>query len=164
MSTIDSLLSVCEQLGDIHDSNGHFTEGLARRIDETGKQLNDFTLSELFTLIDQYREFYNRYLSGNVVNDPVVTTNTVNPISAQESIPTPVTSYQAGQLVEALQYISLSLKTVDSDVEKFVESIKPLGKPKINLVSFKDDLFFEVQTAREAIAKTLTAIHELQRS
>ncbi|NOR68493.1 MAG: hypothetical protein GQ532_02150 [Methylomarinum sp.] len=72
MNTINSLLSVSEQIGDIKDSNGHFTEGLARRVDQTGKPLDDFTISELITLMDQYCEFYNTSLSGSMESDSIV--------------------------------------------------------------------------------------------
>jgi len=71
-------------------------------------------------------------------------------------------SYQAQQLLQSLQYISLSLKTVQGDVELLVESINTLNKSKIDLEYFKNDLFIEVKTAREAIAKTLAAIDNLK--
>jgi len=71
-------------------------------------------------------------------------------------------SYQARQLLESLQYISLSLKTVQGDVQLLAESIDTLNKSKIDLDDFKDDLFIEIQTAREAISKTLTAIDDLK--
>jgi len=86
MSTINDLLSVAEQIGGITDSNGHFTEGLARRIDETGKKLADLTLSELIPLIDQYREFYNRSLSGSMGNEPLVNANSTKSISIDDML------------------------------------------------------------------------------
>jgi len=72
MNPLNSLLEITQQICDIPESNGHFVEGLARRIDKTGKPLNNFTIAELITLIEQYREFYNA-LPETVGNDPVVT-------------------------------------------------------------------------------------------
>ena len=46
------------------------------------------------------------------------------------------TKYQAKQLVEALQYISLSLKTVESDVSLLAESVGTPNSPKIDLEAF----------------------------
>jgi len=74
------------------------------------------------------------------------------------------TSYQAKQVVESLQYISLSLKTVHGDVELLVESINSLNKSEIDLEAFQDDFLIEVQTAKEAIAKTLVLIADLEGS
>ena len=71
------------------------------------------------------------------------------------------TQYQAKQVVESLKYISMSLKTVQGDVELLSKSINTLNESKINLEAFQDDFLIEVQTAREAIAKTLVLISEL---
>jgi len=71
------------------------------------------------------------------------------------------TQYQAKQVVESLRYISMSLKTVQGDVELLAESINTINKSKINLEAFQDDFLIEVQTAREAIAKTLVLISDL---
>jgi len=71
--------------------------------------------------------------------------------------------YQAKQLVESLQYISLSLKTVQGDVELLSKSINILNESKINLDDFQNDFLIEVQTAREAIEKTLVLISDLER-
>jgi len=70
--------------------------------------------------------------------------------------------YQAKQLIESLRYISLSLKTVESDVSLLADSINTLNESKINLDDFQNDLFIEIKTAREAIANTLTAIDDLK--
>ncbi len=70
--------------------------------------------------------------------------------------------YQAKQIVSSLQYISMSLKTVQGDVELLAESIISLNESNINLDSFQDDFLIEVQTAREAIAKTLVLIADLE--
>ena len=73
------------------------------------------------------------------------------------------TQYQAKQLVDSLQYISLSLKTVQGDVELLSKSINILNESKINLDDFQNDFLIEVQTAREAIEKTLVLISDLER-
>jgi len=70
--------------------------------------------------------------------------------------------YQARQLVESLRYISLSLQTVQGDISLLAESINSANKSKINLDAFQNDLFIEVQNAREAIAKSLATIDELK--
>jgi len=72
------------------------------------------------------------------------------------------TQYQAKQVVESLKYISMSLKTVQGDVELLSKSINTLYESNINLDSFQDDFLIEVQTAREAIAKTLVLITGLE--
>lgn len=72
------------------------------------------------------------------------------------------TQYQAKQVTESLKYISMSLKTVQSDVELLAESINTINTSKINLDVFQDDFLIEVQTAREAIAKTLVLISDLE--
>jgi len=66
MSTVNDLLKVAEQIGGINDSNSHFVEGLARRIDEAEYYLEDLKVSELCALIEQHREFYNHSLSGDI--------------------------------------------------------------------------------------------------
>jgi len=72
------------------------------------------------------------------------------------------TQYQARQVAESLQYISMSLKTVQGDVELLTESIKTLNESTINLDAFQDDFLIEVQSAKEAIAKTLVLISNLE--
>jgi len=72
------------------------------------------------------------------------------------------TQYQAKQVVESLKYISMSLKTIQGDVELLTKSINTLNESNINLDSFQDDFLIEVQTAREAIAKTLVLITGLE--
>jgi hypothetical protein len=83
MNAINDLLRITQQIGDIAESNSHFTKGLARRIEETGKQPDELTISELITLIEQYREFYNNSLSESMGNDLV---NTKLPPSKQISL------------------------------------------------------------------------------
>jgi len=72
------------------------------------------------------------------------------------------TQYQAKQVVASLQYISMSLKTVQADVELLAKSINTINESKINFEDFQDDFLVEVQTAREAIAKTLVLIADLE--
>jgi len=69
--------------------------------------------------------------------------------------------YQAKQVAESLKYISMSLKTVQSDVELLSESINTLHESNIDLDAFQDDFLIEIQTAREAIAKTFVLISDL---
>jgi len=97
MSTINQLLKTVEQISVISGCNGHFTEGLARRIDETGYDLDDLKISELIAITEQHRELYNNSLSGNPSSTP--------------------TQYKAKQAVDALKYISMSIKTVQNDIE-----------------------------------------------
>lgn len=72
------------------------------------------------------------------------------------------TSYQARKITSSLQYISMSLKTVQGDVELLAESIASLNESNINLDSFQNDFLIEVKTARQAIAKTLVLISDLE--
>jgi len=70
--------------------------------------------------------------------------------------------YQAKQIVSSLQYISMSLKTVQGDAELLSKNINSLNESNINLDSFQGDFLIEVQSAREAVAKTLVLIFELE--
>jgi len=72
------------------------------------------------------------------------------------------TQYQAKQIAQSLQYISLSLQTVQSDVELLSQSINTLNESNINLEAFQDNFLIEVQSAREAVAKTLVLIADLE--
>ena len=73
MNTINELLDVTKQIGDISESNGHFLEGIIRRVNETGRDIEDLKISEFIALMEQHREFYNNALAGNIANDSVVT-------------------------------------------------------------------------------------------
>ncbi len=71
-------------------------------------------------------------------------------------------TYQAKQIAQSLKYISMSLITVQGDVELLAKSVNTLNESNINLESFQDDFLIEVQTARKAIAKTLVLIADLE--
>jgi len=47
------------QLGAIAESNCHYTAGLAKRIEETGKAVETLTIAELIALDDDYKKLLN---------------------------------------------------------------------------------------------------------
>jgi hypothetical protein len=59
-ATESELIDACQELGGIASSNGHFTAGLARIIEATGKAIPDMTVSELLHLAREYNETFNR--------------------------------------------------------------------------------------------------------
>jgi len=58
-STENQLISVVMQLGAIAECNCHYTAGLAKRIEETGKAVEALTIAELITLADDYNKLLN---------------------------------------------------------------------------------------------------------
>jgi len=98
MNTVNELLKVIEQISGISESNSHFIKDLARSIDETGYDLDDSKIYELITVMEQHREFFNDLLFGNISKTPP--------------------HDKAKQAVDALKYISLSLKTVQNSIEQ----------------------------------------------
>jgi len=73
-----------------------------------------------------------------------------------------LTQYKAKQIASSLKYISMSLKTVQGDVELLAKSIDTLNESNINLEAFQDDFLIEVKTAGEAIVKILDLISDLE--
>jgi hypothetical protein len=63
MRTIDEIeremIDASAEIGLIHESNCHFTYGLARIIWELGKPVEDLTVRELLVLHRQYKEAFN---------------------------------------------------------------------------------------------------------
>ena len=60
MNTHDRLVELCQEIGGIAGCNGHYTAGLSRRIEATGKPVEELTLVELVALSHEYNVFYNK--------------------------------------------------------------------------------------------------------
>ena len=60
MTTEQELIEVCREIGGIAGSNGHFTDGLARIIEATGKSIQDLSVCELLHLAREYNKTFNR--------------------------------------------------------------------------------------------------------
>ncbi len=87
-SKIDNKINILQKLehrvidlssiiGSIADSNSHFTDGLVRFIEKIGKPLPELTVTELVTIIQEYREAYNAGAA------PAVKKISVSPIKHQ---------------------------------------------------------------------------------
>ena len=63
MDTHTRLIELCREIGGIAGCNGHYTAGLSRRIEATGKPLEELTLAELVALSREHTHFYNRVRS-----------------------------------------------------------------------------------------------------
>jgi hypothetical protein len=59
MTTEEQLVNACIEIGGTTESNGHLTAGLARRIEATGKAVDELTVGELLQIINEYRELFN---------------------------------------------------------------------------------------------------------
>jgi hypothetical protein len=60
VDTHTKLIELCREIGGIAGCNGHYTAGLSRRIEATGKPLEELTLAELVNLSREHNAFYNR--------------------------------------------------------------------------------------------------------
>lgn len=60
MTTENEIIDVCAEIGGVAESNCHYTAGLARLIDATGKTVDDLTVRELIQIITSYRDTFNR--------------------------------------------------------------------------------------------------------
>ena len=60
MDTHTKLIELCQEIGGIAGCNGHYTAGLSRRIEATGKPVEELTLAELVALSREYNAFYNK--------------------------------------------------------------------------------------------------------
>lgn len=64
MTAIDrqlELMEICEEIGDIAESNGPFLDGLVRR---TGEQsIMEMTVAELLAVYRAHRDWFNRVYS-----------------------------------------------------------------------------------------------------
>jgi len=63
VDTHTKLIELCQEIGWIAGCNGHYTAGLSRRIEATGKPLENLTLAELVVLSREHNLFYNRVRS-----------------------------------------------------------------------------------------------------
>lgn len=63
---VNQLIDTAQAIGGIAESNCHYTDGLARRIEHTGKAINDLTVGELLALDKAYNDFFNQL--GNEEN------------------------------------------------------------------------------------------------
>lgn len=60
MKTEDQLIEVCQEIGSIAGSNGHFTAGLARLLDNGGQPLLEMKVGDLLSISREYSETFNR--------------------------------------------------------------------------------------------------------
>jgi len=60
MDTQTKLIELCREIGGIAGCNGHFTAGLSKRIEATGKPLEELTLAELVALSREHNASYNK--------------------------------------------------------------------------------------------------------
>jgi hypothetical protein len=67
-STVDDLLEASRVIGEIVESNGQYTDGLVRRIERTGKTVNELTVCELMALHAEHNEYYNKIFGGSDAN------------------------------------------------------------------------------------------------
>lgn len=58
------LIEASAAIGRIHESNGHYTYGLARIIWEMGKPVEEMTVKELLIIERQYHAAYNELHKG----------------------------------------------------------------------------------------------------
>lgn len=63
-TTAEQLINVSIVIGGIAESNGHYTDGLSRIIEASGKDIMDLTVCELLHLARNYNETFNR-IHGN---------------------------------------------------------------------------------------------------
>lgn len=56
----DQLCLVAREIGNIAECNCHYTRGLARQIQKTGRRVEDLTVGELLEIDRRYDEVFNR--------------------------------------------------------------------------------------------------------
>lgn len=61
--TLDFLYA-CMEIGGIAESNGYYTDGLTRQIEQTGKSFEQLTIAELLTLHRDYNAQFNSLYAG----------------------------------------------------------------------------------------------------
>ncbi|WP_305907180.1 hypothetical protein Q9L42_017290 [Methylomarinum sp. Ch1-1] len=59
-----ALIDVCLEIGDIAGSNCHYTAGLNRRIEQTGKSVEQLTVAELLQLHREFNTQFNAIYGG----------------------------------------------------------------------------------------------------
>lgn len=67
MTTEQNIIEVCQEIGSIATSNGHYTAGLALLLDNGGQQLLDITVRNLLLKSREYREVFNRVHNNQAV-------------------------------------------------------------------------------------------------
>lgn len=60
MNTETQLTEVCQEIGNIAESNCHYTAGLARLLDKGEQPILDMKVGELLSLAREYKEVFNR--------------------------------------------------------------------------------------------------------
>lgn len=60
METEKELIDVCQEIGGIAESNGHFTAGVARLLDTGDVRLLEMKVGDLLLLSREYNEIFNR--------------------------------------------------------------------------------------------------------
>jgi len=94
----NDLITTATELSYIADANPHFTHCLAKQIEETGKTIGELTIAELLALVNQHKAVFNGSLPGNASHS--------------------FTKYKAKQVMASLEYISMSIKTVQNDIKE----------------------------------------------
>jgi hypothetical protein len=61
--TTNELMIASLEIGAIHSSNPNYTEGIARKVDATGKPLAALTVGKLMQIIKEHNAAYNRMYS-----------------------------------------------------------------------------------------------------
>lgn len=60
MNAHEELIAAAVTIGNIAGCNSQYTEGLARKIEKTGKSVFDLTVAELIALHGEHSSFYSR--------------------------------------------------------------------------------------------------------
>ena len=67
------MLDVCRQIGRVVGTNCSFAAGLAEKLEELGKPIEQLTVAELISEIDKYAEYFNaEFFSDQLINNPKV--------------------------------------------------------------------------------------------
>jgi len=96
-STENELITAVTQLSTIADTNSHYTHCLAKQVEETGKTIGELTIAEFLNLNTQCKAFFNSPLPKDTSRA--------------------FTKYKAKQVMASLEYISMSIKTVQNDIQ-----------------------------------------------
>jgi len=94
----NELITSVTQLSYIADANPHFTHCLAKQVEETGKPIGELTIAQLLDLNTQCKALFNSSLPEN--------TNHA------------FSKYKTKQVMASLEYISMSIKTVQNDIQE----------------------------------------------
>jgi len=94
----NDLITTATELSYIADANPHFTHCLAKQIEETGKTIGELTIAELLDLNTQCKALFNSSLPKDTSRA--------------------FTKYKTKQVMASLEYISMSIKTVQNDIQE----------------------------------------------